>query len=144
MHAVMDSDGWTPRGKLFCFKNSLTRVSTTVTVQYSAAELQDVSLWQRKKLLMHNTIHPTMNGEWLHTKKKKKKGKLQGNYCIVNWEPESSEDKALSLEGKKISAHKTHKEADNPFSSDCCSPAKLCWQPAYLKRLQFQNNVSPD
>lgn len=59
-----------PRGKLFCFKNSLTRVSITVTVQYSAANLQDVSLWQRKRLLMYNTNHPAMNGEWLHTTKK--------------------------------------------------------------------------
>lgn len=64
-----------PRGKLFCFKNSPTRVSITVTVQYSATDLQDVSLWQRKRLLMHNTSHPAMNGEWLHTTKKKKKKK---------------------------------------------------------------------
>lgn len=68
MHAVMDSDGRMPGGKLFCFNNSLVRVSITVTVQYSAADLQDVSLWQRR-LLMHNTNHPTMNGEWLHTTK---------------------------------------------------------------------------
>jgi len=70
MHAAMNSDGWTPTGKLFCFKNSLTRVSITVTVQYSPANLQDVSLWQRKRLLMHNTSHPTTNGERLHTTKK--------------------------------------------------------------------------
>lgn len=56
---------------------------------------------------MHNTNHPTMNGEWLHTTKKENgktqgRGKLQSDYCIVSWEPESSEEtKPFPLRGRK-------------------------------------------
>lgn len=50
-----------PRGKLFGFKNSLTRVSVTLTVQYSGASLQDVTLAEKKA---GNAQHKPSYYEW--------------------------------------------------------------------------------